>query len=224
MVFGAASAQQAQNQPEISAILSRMAAAQRQNAARARAFTVTRDYQLLDKGMESKAQIVADITFVPPNQKEYEIQSSYGGFGERVLRDILNHETEPPRNPERKELSTDNYNFQLLGTENLDGRQCYVLGLNPKREDKELIRGKAWVDAGTYNIRRIEGSPAKSPSWWVHDVYLLMSFADVNGMWLRTFTHAVANVRFKGRYEMVSRDLEYRPATQQAGNSRRGGS
>ena len=29
-------------------------------------------------------------------------------------------------------------------------------------------------------------------------------------MWLRTFTHAVANVRFKGKYIMESRDIEYR--------------
>jgi hypothetical protein len=42
-----------------------------------------------------------------------------------------------------------------------------------------------------------------------------MDFADVNGMWLRTFTYAVANVRFKGRYEMVARDLEYHVAPEQ---------
>jgi hypothetical protein len=88
--------------------------------------------------------------------------------------------------------------------------------LNPKRNDKELIEGQLWVDQQTYNIRRIEGKPAKSPSWWVHDVHLRMSYADVDGMWLRTFTYAVADVRFKGKYEMVSRDLEYHvPAKQQ---------
>jgi hypothetical protein len=46
-------------------------------------------------------------------------------------------------------------------------------------------------------------------------VHLLMSYADVDGMWLRTFTYAVANVRFKGKYEMVSRDLEYHVASKQ---------
>jgi hypothetical protein len=215
-----AQAQAPQKEEDVPTILSRMAIAQQQNAARSRAFTVTRDYQLLDKGNEPKAQIVAEITFVPPNQKQYQIQSSHGGLGEKVLRDILNRETEMPKDPQRKALTTENYDFQLLGREAVDGRQCFVLGLKPKREDKELIRGKAWVDAETYNVRRVEGNPAKSPSWWIHDIYVLMTFAEVDGMWLRTFTHAVANVRFKGRYEMVSRDLDYRPA-QQASAQRR---
>jgi hypothetical protein len=40
-------------------------------------------------------------------------------------------------------------------------------------------------------------------------------------MWLRTFTHAVADVRFKGKYVMVARDLEYRFTRQTASRSRR---
>jgi len=48
-----------------------------------------------------------------------------------------------------------------------------------------------------------------------------MSFAEVDGMWLRTFTHAVADVRFKGKYVMESRDLEYRFTRQTASRSRR---
>jgi len=45
-------------------------------------------------------------------------------------------------------------------------------------------------------------------------LHILMSFSEVDGMWLRTFTQAVANVRFKGRYEMVARDLEYHKVEQ----------
>jgi hypothetical protein len=93
--------------------------------------------------------------------------------------------------------------------------------MNPRREEKDLLRGKIWVDAQNYNIHRIEGSPVKSPSWWIHDIQILISFAEVDGMWLRTFTHAVANVRFKGKYVMESRDLEYRAAQQTASRSRR---
>lgn len=214
----ASAAAQVPEQPDLSTIVARMATAQQQNAAesQARSFTVKRDYQLLDKSMESKAQIVAQITYVPPNQKQYQIESSHGGMGEKILRDILDHETEVKKDPQRKELSQENYKFQLLGTEMLDGNRCYVLGLDPKRDDKELIKGRAWIDAQTFKIRRLEGSPSKNPSWWVHDVQILMTFAEVDGMWLRTFTHAVANVRFKGRYEMVSRDLEYRPVEQVA--------
>ncbi len=77
------------------------------------------------------------------------------------------------------------------------------------------------MDAASYNIVRIEGRPAKTPSWWIRDLYILMSFAEVDGMWLRTFTHAVANVRFKGKYVMESRDLEYGPVRETASRTRR---
>lgn len=198
-----------------------MIAAQQGNQAKVRAYTVKRNYQLLDKQEQSKAQLVANITVLPPNQKQYNIESSSGGLGGKVLRDIVQKETEAPKEAQRKELSPENYDFQLVGAEQVDGRNCYVLSLNPRREEKDLIRGKIWVDAADYRIHRVEGNTVKSPSWWIRDVHILMLFASVDGMWLHTFTHAVADVRFKGKYVMESRDLEYSPATQTAAKRRR---
>ena len=206
----AAVAQVSAAQPDTNTIVDAMLKAQQDNKARVKPFTVKRNYLLLDKQAEQKAQVVATITTLPPNSKEYEIEHSSGGMGEKVLRDILTKETEQPKDAERKDLSRENYNFQLLGEEQVDGRRCYLIGLKPKREEKDLLRGKLWVDAETYNIRRIEGSPVKNPSWWLHDLSILMDFAEVDGMWLRTSMHAVANVRFKGKYVMEARDLEYR--------------
>lgn len=208
--------------PDVNTIVQRMAAAQQENKARLRPFTVKRGYFLLDKKDQPKSQMVANITVLPPDSKQYWIESSSGGgIGEKVLRDILTRETEPPKDEHKKALSAENYDFKFLGEETVDGRRCYLLGLNPRREEKDLIRGKVWVDAENYNIHRIEGSPVKSPSWWIHDLQILISFAEVDGMWLRTFTHAVANVRFKGKYVMESRDLEYRAAQQTASRPRR---
>lgn len=186
-----------------------MQVAQQRNRVHEHALTVKRDYQLLDDEQTQKAQVIAHITYMPPDRKQYQIESSHGGIGERVLKDVLKKEVQPPEDIDRQELSEENYEFQYVGTESIDGHQCYVLALNPRRSDKELLRGQVWVDQQTYNIRRLEGNPAKNPSWWIRDLHVLMSFASVDGMWLHTFTYAVANVRFKGRYEMVSRDLEY---------------
>ncbi|HEY3767537.1 MAG TPA: outer membrane lipoprotein-sorting protein [Candidatus Angelobacter sp.] len=201
--------QQNANSVKANSIVDAMLKAQQENKARVKPFTVKRGYLLLDKQEQEKAKMVASITVLPPDAKEYQIESSSGGMGANILRDVLTKETEQPKDADRKELSRNNYDFKLLGEEALNGRRCYLLGLNPKREEKDLLRGKLWVDSETYNILRIEGSPVKSPSWWIHDVNILMSFAEVDGMWLRTSTHAVANVRFKGKYIMDSRDLEY---------------
>ena len=221
MLAGFAAAEQAAATPDVNAIVSRMTAARQENSARARAYTVKRDYQLLDKQSQPKAQVVANITVMPPDQKHYNIESSSGGMGEKVLRDILAKETESSSKAERKSISADNYDFQLLGQEAVDGRNCYVIALNPKREEKDLIRGKMWVDARNYNVHRIEGNPVKSPSWWIRDLHILMSFANVDGMWLHIATHAVADVRFKGKYVMESRDLEYRAVEQTASERHR---
>ena len=214
-------AQSRSDSPDVNSIVQRMVAAQQENRARVRPFTVKRGYLLLDKKDQAKAQVVANITVLPPDNKQYRIESSSGGMGEKVLRDILSKETEPAKDAHKKELSADNYEFRLMGEDTLDGHRAYILSMNPRRDEKDLIRGKLWVDAASYNILRIEGSPAKAPSWWIRDLYILMSFAEVDGMWLRTFTHAVANVRFKGRYVMESRDLEYGPVRQSASRSRR---
>ena len=76
-----------------------------------------RGYLLLDKQEQQKAQVVANITVLPPDSKYYNIESSSGGMGEKVLRDVLSKETEPPKDAQRKALSTENYDFQLLGDE-----------------------------------------------------------------------------------------------------------
>jgi len=200
--------------PDLQTIVERMASVRRQNHDRAHAYTVKRDYQLFDKQSQPKAQVVAGITYLPPDQKQYRIESSSGGMGEKVLRDILAKETESSKEAQRKEISPENYDFKLVGDEILNGRRCFVLSMQPKRQEKDMLKGKLWVDAETYNMYRIEGQLVKSPSWWVRDLYILMSFACVDGVWLHTATHAVADVRFKGKYVMDSRDLEYSPAPQ----------
>jgi hypothetical protein len=202
-------------------IVERMSATLQEHRAQVHPFTVKRGYLLRDKQDQEKAQVVANITVLPPDHKQYEIESSSGGIGEKILRDVLSKETEPQKDEHRKELSTANYDFQLLGEDTLNGRRCYLLGLNPRREEKDLLRGRLWVDVETYNIHRIEGSPVKNPSWWIRDLQVLMNFGEVDGMWMRTFTQAAANIRFKGRYVMESRVLEYRAITQTASRSRR---
>jgi hypothetical protein len=202
--------------PDLQTIVSRMMRAQEQNRVSSRAITVRRDYQLLDKGNEQKARVIANVTYLPPDHRQYEVESSHGGMGEKVLRDVLDHETEKKnaRDTARQEFSPDNYSFSLAGSEEIDGRKCFVLQMDPRHDDKDLLRGRVWIDADNFNIRRVEGNPSKSPSWWIRDLHILMSFSEVDGMWLRTFTHAVANVRFKGRFEMVARDLEYHQVEQ----------
>lgn len=188
-----------------------MAQARTENRARLRPYIVTRNYKLFGKERaKTKAQVIADISFVPPNSKQYAIEQASGaGLGERIVRRMLESETEVAEDYRLTDFSPDNYEFRFLREEELDGHHCYVLELLPKRKEKNLLRGNIWVDAGTYLLRRVDGSPAKGPSWWLRDVRIVFVYSDVEGMWLQTASESTAKVRIVGQHTMESRDVNY---------------
>lgn len=192
-------------------VVARMTTAQQANHERTRAYTVIRQYTLTSEKSSEADSVTAEIHFVPPGTKEYSIrEDSAGGQSEKVVRRILDHEAEIANQWDRSALSEANYKFSFVGREVIDGRDCIALSIVPRRESKELIRGKAFVDASTYQVRRIVGEPAKNPSWWVKHVTITLDFQNVRGMWLQTSTHADAEVRFFGRHALDSRDVDYR--------------
>ena len=42
------------------------------------------------------------------------------------------------------------YTYKLLGTEMIDGVQCYVVGVEPKTQDETLYSGKIWIDGVSF--------------------------------------------------------------------------
>jgi hypothetical protein len=207
-----ASAESRRTVPIVETIVARMGQARADNQARFRPYIVTRDYQLFGKERDKpKSQVVADITFVPPDFIEYAIQQTSGiGLGEGIVRRMLEREAEVVKDYSSTDISPNNYDFRFIREEEVSGQGCYVLELLPRRQDKNLLRGRIWVDAHTYLLRRAEGEPAKKPSWWLREVRIALLYNDVGGMWLQTALEATATVRILGPYRMVSRDLKYK--------------
>jgi hypothetical protein len=210
-VLAGASAESKSSVPTLETILARMAQARAENRARFRPYTVRRDYKLFGKERDkTKSQVIADVTFVPPDLKTYAIQTTNGtGLGEKIVRRMLEREVEVAKDYGATDISPDNYDFRFLREENVGGQRCYVLELLPRRKDKNLLSGSIWVDAHTYLLCRTEGELAKSPSWWLRDVRIAFVYGDVDGMWLQTASEATAKVRILGQHTMVSRDLNY---------------
>jgi hypothetical protein len=205
------SAQTGNPTPALETIIARMAQARNENQSRFRAYVVTRDYTLSDTEKDkTRAQVVADVSFVPPNSKKYAIQQTSGlGLGEFIVRRMLASEAEISKDYSSTDLSPDNYDFRFLREEKASGQRCYLLELVPRRKDKHLLRGNIWVDAKTYLIHRSEGEPAKTLSWWLQDVRIALVYGEVGGMWLQTALEATASVRILGPYTMVSHDVKY---------------
>jgi hypothetical protein len=154
--------------------------------------------------------VIAGVTFVPPTSKKYVIEETRGGeLGETVVRLMLANEAELLRNQTATDLSKENYEFRFMGERDLEHQRCFVLELLPRRKDKNLLRGTAWVDSMSYLVRRLEGEPAKSASVWLHNLHIVLGYGDVSGMWLQTSSDSTADVLLLGPHRMVSRDTGY---------------
>ena len=199
--------------PTVETIIARMAQARIDNQARFRSYIVTREYKLFGKERQiAKSQVIAEVTFDPPDSKKYAIQQVNGnGVGERIVRRILASEVELTKKDDTSaDISSSNYDFRFIREEEVSGQPCYVLELIPLRKDKNLLSGNIWIDANTYLLRRAEGELAKNSSWWLRNVRIALRYEDVGGMWLQTALEATAAVRLLGPYTIVSHDVKYK--------------
>jgi len=183
-------------------------------------YQVIREYRLLS-APDSKpdSEVVAEVNFRPPASKAYRIQRSEGSNrGQQLVRRILDHEVEASsmENKAGRAITRDNYSFAYIGEATLAGQPCYVLGLKPKRTDKNLILGKVWVDKHSFLVRQIDGEAEKTPSWWLKSVRIKVEFADLEGIWMQTRMEAVAEVRIVGTRTLTSRILDYRKQSEVA--------
>jgi hypothetical protein len=196
-------------------ILGRMDQVRAAERDRSVAYTVTREYQLTAQGASrADSQVVAQVNFVPPGSKDYTIVESQGGDrGTGIVRKVLDHESSMAGDTQSHEVTTQNYNIALVGRETIDGHDCYVLQLSPKREAVDLVRGNAWVDASNFELRRIAGKTAKSPSFWIKNLNVTINYGEVKGVWLQTSTQATADVRIAGPHVLTSRELDVQTAT-----------
>jgi hypothetical protein len=174
------------------------------------AYAVIREYRLFGSdSSRPSSEVTAELNYRPPNLKTYAIEKRTGSSrGEQVVKRILDHEVEMTgRNSLAALLTSRNYNFTYLGERADFGNRYFLLGLQPRRKDKNLLSGTAWVDENSFLVRHIEGELAQSPSWWIKTVHVSIDFAHVAGAWQQTRMKAVADVRFIGIQTLQSQTI-----------------
>jgi hypothetical protein len=199
--------------PTSDTIIAQMVQAQAANRTRFLPSTVTRDYKLFEGETPNlpKSHVVADITMVPPDFKKYSIDTAVGSMlAEKLVRKALDNEVAFAKDSRATDITPDNYDFVFVARKDLDGQPCDVLDLIPKRKSRNLLRGTLWVDAESHLPRRVEGEPAKEPSWWLTDLRITVVYGYVGPMWVQTSSQASANVRIIGPSSMVWQDVSYR--------------
>ena len=181
---------------------------QQRNAERAAAldqFRATRVYRMQYRGFPSDrdAEMVVKVAYHAPNAKEFTVVSQTGSkfIIDHVFKKLLEGEQEAANEENRQHtaLSAENYNFTSAGFEvTPDGAQ-YVLNLLPRTKNKFLYRGKIWVDAKDFAVVRIEGEPAKNPSFWIKKTEVKHKYVKVNDFWLPAENHTESVIRLGGR-------------------------
>jgi hypothetical protein len=67
------------------------------------------------------------------------------------------------------------------------------------------------VDADEYAIVRVEGKPAKNPSFWIKSVHFVRDCDKSGSFWFPVSDRSVTDVRIFGVTEMTIEYLDYTP-------------
>jgi hypothetical protein len=95
-----------------------------------------------------------------------------------------------------------------------------VLALTPKHANKYLFVGRIWIDKADAAIARVEGEPAKSPSFWVVKAPFTREYQRIDGFWLPATDETHSQIRFAGEYILRVRYADYAIVPKPAGGTR----
>ncbi len=147
--------------------------------------------------------------------KQFEVvsENGWGGATKHVFPRLLEAEIDAARPDlrERSRITPENYTFEIAGSEDVRGRLAYVISIEPKTSNKYLARGKIWVDADEYAIVRVEGQPAKNPSFWFKSVHFVHEYDKKGPFWFPVSDRSVTDVRIFGTTEMNIEYFDYAP-------------
>jgi hypothetical protein len=160
------------------------------------------------------AEMVVEVAYHAPDAKQFSVVSQSGSkfIIDHVFQKLLEGEQEAANEENRRNtaLSTENYDFTFAGYEATPDGAQYILNLLPKTRNKFLYRGKIWVDAKDFAVVRIEGEPAKNPSFWIKKTEVKHRYVKVNDFWLPAENHTESVIRLGGRAILSIEYKDYR--------------
>ncbi|HYK88657.1 MAG TPA: hypothetical protein VE398_07795 [Acidobacteriota bacterium] len=174
-------------------------------------YSCERTYRVENKRVNKSATVDATMIFIEPDEKLFRVRS-YSGMGfmrKGVLNRLIETERENSRGSLKLKtaLSAENYEFEYLRSEKANGRLQYLLRAKARRKDRLLFNGTIWVDAEDGAVTRIEGRPAKSPSFWTRKVDFVQEYQKQGPYWFPARNSSVTQVFIFGR---TTTEIEYR--------------
>jgi hypothetical protein len=201
-------------------VMKRMFARDSEREALSRGYTGNRRYSLENEKLHKSAELTVAVQCDPGGAKRFEVvaETGWGSANKRVLRKMLESESETssPENRPKSRLTANNYDFSFVGTEQIEGRQTYVIDVVPKRRDKYLMEGRIWVDATDYALARAEGKPAHNPSFWTRTVHFVQQYEKKGEFWFPISTESTTEARIFGTTRVNITYSDYVPNISEA--------
>jgi hypothetical protein len=206
-----ASAQTRTPLPSADEVIAKMMESDGKRQSQMTGYTALRHYSAANK--KRHADMLVQVTCSADGAKHFDVLSEEGSGSIRkhVFQKLLREETDASRRGARSgtRIIPANYGFEIVGQETPETGPAYVLQVSPKTENKYLIRGKIWVDMSDYSIVRIEGQPARNPSFWVRGVHFVHTYQKVGQFWFALSTHTTSEIRIFGESELTIENSGY---------------
>jgi hypothetical protein len=203
-------------------IVARMMEADRLVTPKLREYTSLRRYVLDNRRFGKRGELTVRFTFRYPGHKDFEVIGEQGSAAvcKRVLQKMLDAEIEVSRDGLRdaSQITPGNYSFRLIGSEVLEGRRSFVLAVTPRSKNKYLFEGKVWVDSDDYAVVRIEGAPARNPSFWIRKTSFVHRYGKFGPFWLAVSNTSSTDALVFGHTEVRIDYSDYR-INEQAGRN-----
>jgi hypothetical protein len=173
-------------------------------------YTVTEHYTLKNSRYGTAADLVARVTYTKGAGKVYEVVSRSGSamIQSKVFDRVLAEETQMSRGDKRRAalITSANYVMKPRGEQEWKGRRALLFDIAPRHKGPNLLKGKLFVDAVSYNIIRIEGTPVVSPSFFAGSTTIFREYADIGDFAFAQTSVATSGSFLLGKTEM---DIEY---------------
>lgn len=200
-------AAQPSSQPDPTAIIRDLDAANRARSDNVLSFTDVEHYSVFRGGDEAHpaAEMTVKMTYKKGIGKDYEILSQSGSslvqkFGLQPLLDNEKAINDPTR-VAQSWFTSANYEMHLKSgvTQTIDGRPCLAFAIMPRHKAPNMIDGTLWVDASNHTLVEVEGIASKNPSVFAGTTKMMRRYADMHGYAMATHARAESSSMLFGR-------------------------
>jgi len=160
-----------------------------------------RRYEAGNTRLNRKGTMLVEMRQSVPGEKIFRVLERGGSklIQSHVLEPIIDAERQSSNGSGRKDvdISRRNYSFAFAGRD--PESNAYIFEAQPVKPSKYLFRGRIWIDAKDFAIRRIEGEPARSPSFWVRRTHFVHEYAAFGDFWFPVSNTSEAELRIFGK-------------------------